>query len=65
MIGTLIEPELLQMIREQKWAELREVLGALDASDIAELIGDLPENEKAAVFRVLADPQWNSVIVRA
>lgn len=53
MIGALIEPELHEMIRQGHWAELREAMSELDASDVAELLCDLPEEDMATVFRVI------------
>lgn len=53
MIGTLIEPELHDMIRQGNWAELREAVSELDASDVAELLCDLPQEDMATVFRVI------------
>lgn len=53
MIGTLIGPELQQLIKEQQWSELREILSELDAPDIAEILTEFSSEETAAVFRIL------------
>lgn len=56
MIGNLVQPELEQLIRDRKWGELREVLISLEASDIADLLQDLPPEDEPAIFRVLPRP---------
>jgi len=53
MIGTLIGPELKALIEARNFTALREVLGDFSPADIAELITDLPEEDKAIVFRLL------------
>ena len=53
MIGTLIQAELEELIREKKLGELRDVLVELDVSDIADIIMDLPPEDQGVIFRVL------------
>src|SRR3982751_6814881 len=53
MIGTLIQPELEELIRAKRWDELRGILSEFDPSDVAELIVDPPPEADAPVFRVL------------
>jgi len=53
MIGNLLQPELEALIAERKWDELRGALMELDASDIAEILSDLPPEDDPAIFRVL------------
>lgn len=53
MIGTLISPELEQLVREHRWGELRDVLADLDAPDVAEVLAELPPDDTAAVYRIL------------
>jgi magnesium transporter len=53
MIGSLIQPDLEQLIRGQQWDELREVLEALDPPDVAELMIDLPPEDEGVIFRLL------------
>jgi magnesium transporter len=54
MIGSLLQPEIEELIRNQQWDDLREALAGLDPSDIAELILDLPEERAdVAIFRIL------------
>lgn len=53
MIGTLIQPELDEMIREKRWDDLREVMTELDPSDVADIVVEVPDEQDAAVFRLL------------
>src|SRR4051794_8093915 len=54
MIGTLLQPEIEELIRAQEWDALRDALTGLDPSDIAELIVDLEEaRADVAIFRIL------------
>lgn len=61
MIGKILQAELEEMIRAQRWDELREALGVLEAADIAELIVDLPPEDEGVIFRVL--PREQAAIV--
>ncbi|MFT3789107.1 MAG: magnesium transporter [Tepidisphaeraceae bacterium] len=53
MIGSVLQVELEELIQQKQWDALREVLTQLDPSDISELILDLPDEDDAAIFRVL------------
>ena len=53
MLGKTIEPELKELIRTRDFTTLREVLLDLLVPDIAEVIADLPLDERALVFRLL------------
>jgi magnesium transporter len=53
MIATLLQPELQSLIREKKWAELRDVLSEFSPPDVASVLVEVPDEEDAAVFRLL------------
>ena len=54
MLGTILQPELDELVRGGRWDDLREVLSDLDPSDVAELIQDVPgDGDDVAVFRLL------------
>src|SRR5437762_1344416 len=53
MIGSLIQPDLEQLIADKQWDELREVLAELPAADVAELMIDLPPEDEGVIFRLL------------
>jgi magnesium transporter len=53
MLGHLLLPELHEMISGKKFVELRNVLVELAPPDLAELIVDLPPEEKGIIFRIL------------
>lgn len=53
MIGKVIQPDLEEFIERQDWAGLRQALAALDSSDIAELLIDLPPEQAGLIFRIL------------
>lgn len=61
MLGFLLQPDLEQLIRERKWNELRDALRALDPSDIAEIIIDLPPDDEGLIFRILDRPRAAAV----
>lgn len=53
MIGSLLQPELVELIRERKFNELRETLIEFQAVDIAEILADLSAEDKAVLLRIL------------
>jgi magnesium transporter len=53
MFGTLLEPEIRELIQVRNFAALREVFADWPPADLAELITDLPTEEQALLFRVL------------
>lgn len=53
MIGSVLQPELEELIRDKRWGELQEVLATFDLSDLAELLIELPDADDAALFRLL------------
>ena len=53
MLGTLLGPEIQEMIARRDFAALRETFGEFPPADAAEVITDLPEEQRAVVFRIL------------
>src|SRR5438105_554492 len=53
MIGNLLQPELIELIRQRNFAQLREVLAEFTAPDIAEIFTDLNPDEEAVLMRIL------------
>jgi magnesium transporter len=53
MFGSLLQPEIREMIAEKNFGALRGVFADWPEADLAELIADLPENEQVVVFRLL------------
>ena len=61
MIGSLIEPDIKALLEERNWGALREAMSELDAADIADLLGDLPEEIDPILFRLLPRRQAGGV----
>lgn len=53
MLGTLLGPEIKDMIVRRDFAALRETFSEFPHVEAAELIAELPEEERAIVFRIL------------
>lgn len=53
MLGSLLGPEIKEMIAGRDFAGLRETFADFPAVDAAELIAELPDEERAVVFRIL------------
>jgi magnesium transporter len=53
MLSKLLMPEIESLIAERKLSLLKEILSDWSPADIADLIIDLPEQDKVIVFRVL------------
>lgn len=53
MLGRLIQPELEDLIAERNWRTLREVILDLSVQDIADVLAEVSEKDRALVFRVL------------
>lgn len=53
MLGQLIGPDVVEMIRERQFAALRRSLVALPPQSVAEIFEDLEPRDVAVVFRVL------------
>jgi magnesium transporter len=53
MIGNLLQPELIELIRQRNFAQLREILAQFTAPDIAEIFTDLSPDDEAVLLRIL------------
>jgi magnesium transporter len=53
MIGKSIQPEVQSLIRARAFVTLREVFDDLPVPDVAEIISDIPPEDRAVVFRLL------------
>ena len=53
MIGNLLQPELVALIHQRNFAQLREILSEFSAPDIAEIFTDLGPDEEAVLMRIL------------
>ncbi len=53
MLTQLLKPEIKSLIEERKLSTLKEVLREWSPTDIAELISDARENDRAIIFRLL------------
>jgi magnesium transporter len=53
MIGSLLQPELVELIRQRNFNQLREILCDFPAPDIAEILSDLGADDKAVLLRIL------------
>ena len=53
MIGSLLQPELVELIRQRNFNQLRAILCDFPAPDIAEILGDLSADDKAVLLRIL------------
>ncbi len=53
MIGNLLRPELVELIRQRNFAQLREILAEFSPPDIAEIFTDLNPDDEAVLMRIL------------
>src|SRR5438067_1421258 len=53
MVGNLLAPEIKEFIEAKNFAALRETFADWSPADLAELIADLPEDDRVIVFRLL------------
>jgi magnesium transporter len=53
MLGPLIRPDIQELIRDKRWAVLRDALSEFDPSDIAEILMAVPDEDDVAIFRLL------------
>jgi magnesium transporter len=53
MLGPLIRPDVQELIRDKRWAVLRDALSEFDPSDIAEIVMAVPDEDDVAIFRLL------------
>src|SRR3989440_1167298 len=53
MVGKILIPEIRSLIEARDFAGLRELFGEWPPADVAEVIGDMPEDDRVIIFRVL------------
>jgi magnesium transporter len=53
VVGKLLTPEIQSLIGARDFGALRQLFMDWPPADVAEVIGDLPENERVIIFRVL------------
>ncbi len=53
MVGKILIPEIQGMIEARNFAALRELFSEMPPADVAEIILDLPEDERVIIFRIL------------
>jgi magnesium transporter len=53
MVGKILIPEIQEMIAARRFADLRELFCEMPPADVAEIILDLPEDERVIIFRIL------------
>ena len=53
MVGTLLGPEIKELIETKNFAALRDVFAEWPPADLAELMDDLPDDDRVIVFRLL------------
>ena len=57
MIGHLLGPEIQSLIEARNFAALREILVDFTPVDVAEIVCEIPEQDRAVVFRLLPHGQ--------
>lgn len=53
MLGRAILPEITELVQKRDFSTLKEVFEEWHPSDLADAVADLPENDRAIVFRLL------------
>jgi magnesium transporter len=53
MIGNLLQPELIELIRQRNFSQLRAILSEFAAPDLAEILTDLSPDDEAVLLRIL------------
>ena len=53
MLGKLLQPEVQSLVAARDFAGLRTLFAEWPPADLAEIIADLPEDDKVVVFRVM------------
>jgi magnesium transporter len=53
MLGKLLAPEIEEFLVRRDFAGLREALSRLETPEVADLVGELPADQQALVFRIL------------
>ncbi|HET9135120.1 MAG TPA: magnesium transporter [Candidatus Kapabacteria bacterium] len=54
MLGKLLQPEINELIASRSFLSLKEVLATLAPADIADVIEDVEQEDRAIIFRLLA-----------
>jgi magnesium transporter len=52
-LGRLLSPTIQELIREKHWDALRDYLVTLDPADVADILIQVPDQDDAAIFRLL------------
>lgn len=60
-IGSLLGPELQELIQEKRWDVVRDALANFDPSDVAEILAEVPDRDDVAIFRLLPRGQAGRV----
>ncbi len=53
MLSQLLQPEIIDLLKERKLSTLKEILNEWDPADLATLINQISENERVILFRLL------------
>jgi magnesium transporter len=53
MIGNLLQPELVDLIKQRNFAQLREILCGFSPREVAEIFTDLKPDDEAVLMRIL------------
>ena len=53
MYGSLLQPEIHELIEQKDFSLLREIFGEWTAADLAELLSEIPRDQQVVVFRLL------------
>ena len=61
MLGKLLQPEVQSLIAARDFTRLREVFAEWVPADLADVVADLPEEDKVVVFRVMPQAQAAAV----
>ena len=61
MLGKLLQPEVQSLIAARDFARLREIFAEWVPADLADVVADLPEQDKVVVFRVMPQAQAAAV----
>ena len=61
MLGKLLQPEVQSLIASRDFARLRESFAEWVPADLADVVADLPDEDKVVVFRVMPQQQAAAV----
>ena len=61
MLGKLLQPEVQSLIAAREFSQLRESFAEWMPADLADVIADLPDEDKVVVFRVMPQEQAAAV----